>query len=72
MQLDVARLSLHIGEHEVFRGAPLAVDRALTERSFAGEHVSVRLSLGRGEASARMVSTDLTHGYIEINAEYTT
>jgi glutamate N-acetyltransferase / amino-acid N-acetyltransferase len=40
----------------------------------AGEEREAELSvrLGRGEASAQVYFSDLTHGYVELNAEYTT
>jgi glutamate N-acetyltransferase/amino-acid N-acetyltransferase len=32
----------------------------------------IALRLGRGEATAHMYFSDLTHGYVALNAEYTT
>jgi glutamate N-acetyltransferase/amino-acid N-acetyltransferase len=32
--------------------------------------ISVRLSLGRGDAAVRVWTTDLSHDYVSINADY--
>ena len=72
--VDVASLTLHIAGLPVFRdGAPLdTVDATELGRRFRASRVHARIDLGRGEGSARMLTTDLTHRYVEINAEYTT
>ncbi|NIS01040.1 MAG: bifunctional ornithine acetyltransferase/N-acetylglutamate synthase, partial [Gemmatimonadetes bacterium] len=36
------------------------------------DEVTLRVDLGLGKATARVFSCDLTHGYISINADYTT
>jgi len=67
------RLTLWLEGIEVFRkGEPLEVDRPRLEAAFRGDHVHAELRLGRGAAATRMRTTDLTHRYVEINAEYTT
>ena len=37
-----------------------------------GPEAEIALRLGRGEGSSHVFFSDLTHTYIEINAEYTT
>jgi len=72
--VDVGTLALNIAGLPVFAdGAPLdTVDSDELDRRFRASRVHARIDLGRGEGSARMLTTDLTHRYVEINAEYTT
>ncbi len=71
--LDGSRLRLALGGVVVFAaGGPLRVDQAAVDRAFSRDEVLIELDLGLGEASARMYTTDLTKGYVEINSEYTT
>ncbi len=70
--LDEGRLSLTLGHHEVYAGGPRPVDEAALEREFAAAEVGVVLDLGAGAGEARMLTTDLTERYIQINAEYRT
>jgi N-acetylglutamate synthase/N-acetylornithine aminotransferase len=51
----------------------LGPDR-IDARELAGdaEEVEIGLRLGRGDASAHVYFSDLTHEYIRINADYTT
>jgi glutamate N-acetyltransferase/amino-acid N-acetyltransferase len=66
-------LTLELGDHVVFeKGAVVSADERELAETFAADEVSVRLGLGRGDALARMVTTDLTRRYVEINSEYTT
>jgi glutamate N-acetyltransferase/amino-acid N-acetyltransferase len=67
------RLTLTLGGCAVFRhGSLLSVDASRLAQSFAAERVHVELDLGVGDGSGRMLTTDLTHRYVEINSEYTT
>ncbi len=67
------QLDLYIGKHLVVAGgASTNVPRSLLEPLFAGSRVAVRLVVGEGLGSSHVVTTDLTHEYITINAEYTT
>ena len=36
------------------------------------EEISIRIDLGRGDCRDRVWTTDLSHGYVTINAEYRT
>src|SRR5690606_28989339 len=66
-------MTLELGRHLVFRnGAPVATNEDVLARAFSANEVSVRLGLGRGDSLARMLTTDLTRRYVEINSEYTT
>lgn len=65
-------LTLELGGEVVFEtGSPVAANPQSLDAIFSGEEVCVRLGLGRGDALARMVTTDLTRRYVEINSEYT-
>ncbi|MCA9625046.1 MAG: bifunctional glutamate N-acetyltransferase/amino-acid acetyltransferase ArgJ, partial [Myxococcales bacterium] len=71
--LDPRSLSLDIGPHRVFhRGQPTFADGDLLARVFEQDRVTVTLDLGTGAAISRVLTTDLTHRYVEINSEYTT
>jgi N-acetylglutamate synthase/N-acetylornithine aminotransferase len=48
------------------------VDDVALGEAVRGTRVRVSIDLGRGEATARWTTTDLTHEYVTINAEYTT
>ncbi len=65
--------ALWIGEVPVFReGDVLDAAEADLKAVFQAPRASVRLQVGRGEGRSHIVTTDLTHGYVTINAEYTT
>jgi glutamate N-acetyltransferase/amino-acid N-acetyltransferase len=53
-------------------GRPLSVDPAALDQAFAREEVDIELGLGLGDACGQVMTTDLTHRYVEINSEYTT
>jgi glutamate N-acetyltransferase/amino-acid N-acetyltransferase len=36
----------------------------------SADEITIRIGLGRGEAQARIWTTDLSHDYVRINAEY--
>ena len=40
------------------------------QRVIKQAEISVRLRLGRGDAAARVWTTDLSHDYVSINADY--
>lgn len=71
--LQVENITLYLGQHAVLQhGSPVSVDAALLDKTFSAQRVDVHLDLGQGDASTLMTTIDLTHKYIEINAEYTT
>ncbi len=53
-------------------GLPVPVDDDEMRRRFEGPEVGIAVSLGMGEASARIWTCDLTHDYVTINGEYRT
>lgn len=71
--IDTDAVGLHMAGHEVLRrGLPLEVDEPTLRAAVSGRRVEVTLDLGDGDHAGRMLTTDLTHRYVEINAEYTT
>ena len=71
-QLDVGRVSIHLDDVCVVRAGGLAPD--YTEARGAAvmrqAEIAIRVNLGLGAASARVWTTDLSHDYVRINAEY--
>jgi len=72
--LDTSRVDLHLGDVKVIdRGG-----RAATYREEDGARVmqpaeiTVRVELGRGEASSTVWTCDFSYDYVKINAEYRT
>lgn len=67
------KVSIAFGDLTVYQGHPLPEDHLdkLTEY-LKNSEVVVRVSLGLGDASATVWGCDLTHGYIDINAAYST
>jgi len=47
-------------------------DEAVVEKHLQGRDVSIAVDVGIGRGAARVWTCDLTHGYIEINADYRT
>ncbi len=70
--LDVGRVSIHLDDVCVVRSGGLATDytdaagRDVMRRS----EIRVRVDLGAGGASATIWTSDLSHDYVRINAEY--
>lgn len=71
-RLDVSRVSIHLDDVCVVRHGALAPD--YTEAKGAAvmrlAEIRVRVDLGLGDAIATVWTTDLSHDYVRINAEY--
>jgi len=71
-QLDVTKVNLFLDEVCIVRDG--GVDMAYTEEKgqavMDNEEISINVELGRGDASATIWTTDLSHEYVRINAEY--
>ncbi len=71
--LDPAKVSIEIGDQTVCRrGVGCAFDEKRAHRALAQPRCDIRISLGRGQASIRFLTTDLTQDYVRINADYST
>lgn len=69
---DRDRLSIAFGGHWAARdGQPVEdYDEAPVARHLEGQDVDMTVDLGMGDGRATVWTCDLTHGYIEINADY--
>jgi glutamate N-acetyltransferase/amino-acid N-acetyltransferase len=68
---DVAYGPLMLVRH----GVPLSLsedERRRLVHLMGEQEIELRVGLGRGESSARLFFSDLTHQYVTLNAEYTT
>ena len=78
VEFDQANLEISLGPHALMKaGQPLAFDESAASAYLkaAGDSrgtVEVDLSVGDGAGSGVAFGCDLTYGYVEINAEYTT
>ena len=73
-KLDVSGVRLWINDVLVAEGGARATSysEALGSAAMAGEEIRIVIDLGRGSHSATVWTTDLSHEYIQINAEYRT
>ncbi len=69
---DRDRLSIAFGGHWAARdGQPVEdYDEAPVARHLEGQDVDMTVDLGMGDGRATVWTCDLTHGYIDINADY--
>jgi glutamate N-acetyltransferase / amino-acid N-acetyltransferase len=76
--VDPAKVSIQIGDQMVCRGGVgCAFDRRRAHKALAQPRCEIRIildrgSLGKGSASIRFLTTDLTPEYVRINADYST
>ncbi|QXP87660.1 bifunctional glutamate N-acetyltransferase/amino-acid acetyltransferase ArgJ [Methylococcus capsulatus] len=72
--LDISRVAIWLDEVRIVAAG--ARDREYTEARgitvMRRPEITVRVSLGRGQASARVMTCDLSLDYVRINAEYRT
>jgi glutamate N-acetyltransferase/amino-acid N-acetyltransferase len=70
--VEMARLGVAFGGHDVARdGAAMPdLDEAPVAAHLAGTEIVIRVVVGDGPGSATVWTCDLTHGYIDINADY--
>jgi glutamate N-acetyltransferase/amino-acid N-acetyltransferase len=72
--LSVGEVAIHLGDVCIVRNGARATDytEAQGQRVMSNRDITVRIELGRGRAKARIWTTDLSHDYVRINAEYRT
>jgi glutamate N-acetyltransferase/amino-acid N-acetyltransferase len=72
--LDIDAVRIWLGDVRIVSDG--GRDPDYTEESgraaMAGSEVGIRVALGRGEASAQLLTCDLSYDYVRINAEYRT
>ena len=73
-RLDVGKVSIHLEDVCVVRNGGLAADYTETagREGMRQSEIRVRVDLGAGNASATVWTSDLSHDYVRINAEYRT
>jgi glutamate N-acetyltransferase/amino-acid N-acetyltransferase len=71
---DIAqeRVVIRFGEHEVYPTLLDGADLDAVATVMAAEEVRIHVSLSIGDAAFTVYGCDLTAGYVQINAEYTT
>jgi len=70
--LDVDKVSLHLNDVCVLAKGDIAADytEERGQEAMAQEEIVIRIGLGVGKTSASVWTSDLSHEYIRINAEY--
>lgn len=72
--LDIGAVAIHIGDVCIVAGGERAAD--YTEQRgqdvMSADEIDVTIDLGRGRAQATIWTSDLSHDYVTINAEYRT
>ncbi|WP_044872037.1 bifunctional glutamate N-acetyltransferase/amino-acid acetyltransferase ArgJ [Pseudomonas sp. LFM046] len=72
--LDVSKIDVFLGEVCIASqgGRAATYTEAQGAAVMAREEISIRIELGRGDCSETIWTTDLSHEYVKINAEYRT
>jgi glutamate N-acetyltransferase/amino-acid N-acetyltransferase len=70
--IDPARLGVAFGGHDVARdgGAVPDLDEGPVAAHLRGREIRIEVTVGAGAGEATVWTCDLTHGYIDINADY--
>ena len=70
--VDRDRLAIRIGGHVVAEqgSAVPGYDETPIARHMRGQEINIAIDLGLGDGHATVWTCDLTHGYIDINADY--
>jgi len=69
--LNVGRVSVWIGDvHVAEGGAAREYDERVAAAAMQEDPVRLRVRLGEGDATGWMWTSDLSHGYVDINAHY--
>ncbi len=73
-ELDVSKIDVFLGEVCIASqgGRAASYTEAQGAEVMAREEITIRIELGRGEFSETIWTTDLSHEYVKINAEYRT
>ena len=70
--LDISKLSLRLGDTPLIEGGePVATyTEAKGQLEMNKSEITIRISLNVGEANTSVWTSDLSHDYVTINAEY--
>jgi glutamate N-acetyltransferase/amino-acid N-acetyltransferase len=73
VEIDPNAIDVYIGEQQVCRGGgSVAFDEKAANACMKRPKYEVRVKVGRGKGSAKILSCDLTAEYVRINADYST
>ena len=72
--LDIRAVRIHLGDVCIVADGERACDYSEDrgQRVMSADEISIRIGLGRGRAQATIWTSDLSHEYVTINAEYRT
>jgi glutamate N-acetyltransferase / amino-acid N-acetyltransferase len=71
--IDPERVTIRLGRAVVFRrGLGVEAGRVSAREAMAGQEITVRIDLGGGSSRGRLITSDLSHDYVEFNSAYTT
>ena len=69
--LDLTKFELYFGDTQIMHnGSPLPIDRDQVRPELQRDYVTITVKLNVGSAEAKAWGCDLTHGYIDINTQY--
>jgi glutamate N-acetyltransferase/amino-acid N-acetyltransferase len=69
--LDIDTVDIHIGDVFVCEGgAARSYDEAAAAKAMHVDPVRIRIRLRAGDASGWMWTSDLSHGYVDVNGSY--
>jgi glutamate N-acetyltransferase/amino-acid N-acetyltransferase len=72
--LDIAKVAIWLGEAQIVAdgGRAEGYTEAAGQKAMSASDITVRVALGRGEASQQVLTCDFSYDYVKINAEYRT
>ncbi|MDG2175010.1 MAG: bifunctional glutamate N-acetyltransferase/amino-acid acetyltransferase ArgJ [Gammaproteobacteria bacterium] len=72
--LDIDKIAIYLGELCIVEngGAAPLYSEAAGQQVMDREEINIRITLGRGSATETIWTSDLSHDYVTINAEYRT
>ena len=71
--VDESLITIAVNGVQLFdTGRVIPIDDAEMRKQLSGREIQVDVGLGMGQAESAIYSTDMSHDYIKINAEYTT
>ena len=73
-EMDFSKISLNLNSLKVFNNGEISPDYSEEKGSIEmnKNEIEIRINLGLGDSSASIWTTDLSHDYVKINAEYRT
>jgi len=73
-ELDITAVGIHLGDVCIVAAGERAADytEERGQRVMSEEEIAITIDLGRGASGTTIWTSDLSHGYVTINAEYRT